>query len=218
MHALNIYVHVAAGSLALILGLIALISQKGGSRHRKSGRIFLYVLSIVILTGLVGVFVFKRHSFLLLITLLSGYVGFSGFRTLKLKSNIPQLTDILASIIALGGLGYFWIYYQQQGMFWAPVVTYSAVGALCIVLLYDWGRYAISRSFYQRHQLWQYEHIYKMISAFSALLSAFAGTVLPNLQPHSQYLPSVVGVWLIIGWIVKTYRAQKPSRTLAGTE
>ncbi|MEO1450902.1 MAG: hypothetical protein AAFV07_15340, partial [Bacteroidota bacterium] len=93
-----------------------------------------------------------------------------------------------------------------------PVVTYSAIGALLIVVLWDWGRYFIPSTKYRQNRLWLYEHIYKMISAFTALLSAFFGTVLPSLQPHSQYLPSVFGVLLILVWWGITKKRSAPNR------
>ena len=40
-----------------------------------------------------------------------------------------------------------------------------------------------------------------MTSAFAALLSAFTGTVLDEFQPHSQYLPSVLGMLIIFGFV-----------------
>jgi hypothetical protein len=65
-------------------------------------------------------------------------------------------------------------------------------------------RYFIPKAKYQK--LWFYEHIYKMIGAFTALLSAFSGTVLYAYQPYSQILPSVFGTLLQIGFITYYYR------------
>lgn len=49
--------------------------------------------------------------------------------------------------------------------------------------------------------MWLYEHIFKMIGAFTVLLSVFTGTVFENYQPYSQFLPSVFGTLLQIGFI-----------------
>jgi uncharacterized membrane protein len=68
IHKINIAVHVAAGSSALIGGLIAIIAGKGKRLHRLAGRIFLMLMSVVIITGLIGVFVFGRNTFLLVIS------------------------------------------------------------------------------------------------------------------------------------------------------
>ncbi|MEO1260763.1 MAG: hypothetical protein AAFZ15_18335 [Bacteroidota bacterium] len=100
-------------------------------------------------------------------------------------------------------------------MIWAPVVIYSTVGALILVIVYDFFRYLIPRGLYEKDRIWIYEHIYKMTSAFAALLSAFTGTVLEEYQPHSQYLPSVLGILLIFGFMfyVRKYGLGKLPKT-----
>jgi uncharacterized membrane protein len=37
-------IHVAAGGLAIVLGAVALIAKKGGTIHRRSGRLFVYAM------------------------------------------------------------------------------------------------------------------------------------------------------------------------------
>lgn len=202
LHKSNIIIHVLTGTIALLLGLIALLSIKGGKIHIKSGRLFLMFIIIVILTGLIGVFVFGRNTFLLVITVLSGYVSFSGYRILKLKSNRPKKLDIMLALITLAVLTYFLYHLKSIGMIWSPIVIYSTVGALIFIIIYDFLRYLIPNEPYKKHRIWVYEHIYKMTSAFSALLSAFAGTVLEQYQPHSQYLPSVLGLLIVIGFMI----------------
>lgn len=206
VHKSNIIIHVLTGSIALILGLIALLSVKGSKVHNKSGIYFLRFILVVILTGMIGVFVFKRNTFLLVITVLSGYVSFSGYRILVTKSNIPKAIDIAATIISILVLSYFLYYFKSIGMIWSPIVIYSTVGALIFVIIYDLVRYLIPSKFYNRNRIWLYEHIYKMTSAFSALLAAFVGTVFEEYQPHSQYLPSALGMLIIFGFMVYTYK------------
>lgn len=208
-HNSNIVIHVVAGSIALILGLIALISKKGGRLHTKSGNYFLILLIAVVLTGLIGVFIFKRNTFLLIITVLSAYYGFSGYRTLQTKSNKASLIDIAVAVISLASVAYFLYYFKSMGMYWSPVIVYSTVGALLMVVAYDFIRYLIPKKTYKN--MWLYEHIFKMIGAFTALLSAFSGTVLADYQPSSQFLPSVFGTLLQIGFIVHSVRKHRKS-------
>jgi hypothetical protein len=207
LHKTNIIIHILAGSIALILGVIALIAQKGGKSHRKSGDLFLILLIVVIATGLVGVFIFGRNTFLLVITVLSGYFGFSGYRVLQTKSNRPRFIDISVALAALLAVSYFLYYFKSIGMIWSPVIIYSTVGTLLLVITYDFLRYLIPSSHYK--MLWLYEHIFKMIGAFTALLSAFSGTVFSNYQPYSQFLPSVFGTILQISFIIYYYRKNK---------
>ena len=206
LHNSNILIHVIAGSIALLLGILALTSNKGGKWHKKSGNYFLLLLIIVVLTGLMGVFIFKRNTFLLIITVLSAYYGFSGYRVLQAKSNSPQFIDIAVAIVSLIAVSYFLYYFKTMGMYWSPIIIYSTVGALLMIVTYDFIRYLIPKKRYKN--IWLYEHIFKMIGAFTALLSAFSGTVFDNYQPYSQFLPSVFGTLLQIGFIVYYTRKQ----------
>src|SRR5688572_25522187 len=40
-------IHVAAGGLAIVLGAIALLVQKGGTVHRRSGILFVYAMLVM---------------------------------------------------------------------------------------------------------------------------------------------------------------------------
>ncbi len=207
LHNSNIFIHVISGSIALLLGIIALTTKKGGKWHKKSGNYFLTLLIIVVLTGLIGVFIFKRNTFLLIITVLSAYYGFSGYRILQTKSNSPKLIDISFAIVSLISVSYFLYYFKSIGMYWSPIIVYSTVGALLMIISYDFIRYLIPKKTYRN--MWLYEHIFKMIGAFTALLSAFSGTIFENYQPYSQFLPSVFGTLLQIGFIVYHVRKFK---------
>src|SRR5688500_15383721 len=150
LHTINILVHVFAGIIALITGFIAIGTRKGGRNHVKAGRMFLRVISLVILTGLLGVFVFQRNTFLLVITLLSGYTAYSGLRALRLHGSKPPLKDYIIPVIVLASGIYYLYYISSIGMFWQPSVTYSTLGALAFVALYDIGKLFIPASFLQR--------------------------------------------------------------------
>src|SRR5882757_2160915 len=207
IHLTNIIVHVTAGSIGLLLGIIALLTKKGGEKHKKAGRLFLMVLCVVVLTGLIGVFVFKRNTFLLVITMLSAYLGFSGYRVIQAKSNQPRALDMLVAMASLITVIYFIYYMKSIGMIWSPVIIYSTVGYLSFIIAYDFLRYLIPRDRYKN--LWLYEHILKMVSAFSGILSAFCGTVFPQYQPYSQFLPSTLGTCIAIGFMIYCYRTGK---------
>lgn len=211
LHSVNILIHVFCGTIALLLGIIVLFTKKGKRLHKKTGRIFLVFLTLVIITALIGAIVFRANSFLLVLTILSGYNGFSGFRTLKTKSNKPKLLDVWVAFLSLGIGLYFMGYMKSTELFWNPAVIYSTFGALFLVVGYDFMRYLIPSKSYEA--LWLYEHIYKMINAFTALLAAAVGTILPNYQPYSQLLPSVFGTLLVIGFIIYFYRKRNMERT-----
>lgn len=207
VHKLNIIVHVTAGSLALMVGLVAIVVNKNSRLHRRAGQVFLWLMSIVILTGLIGVFVFGRNTFLLVITVMSGYLAFSGYRAIRLKSNRFNLINLFVSLAALATVSYFLYYFKSVGMIWSPVIIYSTVGYLFFIVGYDLLRYIISSKVYG--SLWMHEHILKMVSAFTGLLSAFSGTVFPQYQPYSQFLPSISGTLVAIGFMLAVARKSR---------
>jgi len=210
LHHINIIVHVISGSLALLTAFVILVINKGRTVHRLLGKAFLVLMCITVVTGLIGVIVFGRNTFLLVITILSGYMAFSGYRAVKYKANKPRFLDIIIALLAIGSVAYFLYFFKSIGMIWSPVIIYSTVGYLIMMVIYDLARYLFSTQLYAR--LWMHEHILKMISAFSGLLSAFVGTVFSNYQPYSQFLPSILGTLIAIGFMI-TYQTGK-KRTL----
>ncbi len=207
LHLSNIIVHVISGTLALIVGFLILLKTKGTPLHRKLGYFFMYCMIIVIVTGAFGVIVFKRNLFLLLITVLAAYNTYSGFRILKEKSNRFYMKDLFAMLAALTIALVFIYYLKFIGFYWNPVVIYSGVGYLLLVVSYDIFRYFIPASRYGN--LWRYEHSSKMISAMGALLSAFIGTILPDFKPYSQILPSLFMTLVMIFFNIKIYAGLK---------
>jgi len=204
-HTINIVTHVTAGLLSLMLGFGALLVVKGGAKHLLFGKYFIRLVAVVILTGLVGVFVYQRNTFLLVITLLSGYTCFSGVRAIRLRGQMPKLLDYVAPFLVSSSAIYYLYYIQSIGMYWAPTVTYSTMSALFMVTLYDLSKIFMTQSFLLKAYL--YEHVYKMVSSFIALASAFSGTVFPQYQPYSQLLPSVFGLIYIIATFIRlSYR------------
>lgn len=213
LHSINILIHVICGLIALLLGIVILVAKKGNKTHIKFGRIFLVFLAVVICTGLVGAIVFRGNPYLLVLTILAGYNGFSGFRTMKTKSNKPKLLDVSVALLSLGIGLCFMDYLKSTELFWNPTVIYSTFGALFLIVGYDLIRYLIPSKSYKA--LWLYEHIYKMINAFTALLAAAVGTMLPNYKPYSQLLPSIFGTLLVIGFMVYFYRKRNVRQTSA---
>lgn len=210
LHQTNIFIHIIAGSLALCLGLMTAIFYKKKRWHVKFGWWFVWMMSLVVVTGLTGIFVFNRNSFLLVITLLSGYNCFSGIRAVRLKGNKPRLIDLMMplAIIAVGGRYLYSL--QSSGLYWSPVVVYSTLGALLLVTAYDLSKNWQSNI--ARKKAVYYEHAYKMISALSGLASAFAGTVFPQYHPYSQFLPSVLGLCWILAIFIRLNNDSKLQR------
>lgn len=208
MHTINLIIHVLAGLLALITGFFAIFTIKSDDKHIQYGRFFLKTMAIVTVTALIGIFAFNGNTFLLVITLLSGYNAYSGWGVMKMKNQKLTLLDYIIPLIVLSSGVYYIYYIRSIGLYWSPVIIYSTLSALSLVTLYDLSKFFIPAEVLRKTMI--YEHIYKMSSSLSGITSAFVGTVLPQFQPYSQILPSIFGLlFIMITFIYQAKMAQK---------
>ena len=197
LHDLNILIHVLFGTLAFFIGLAPYFTKKGGKYHVLYGRLFLGLIAIVILTALNGVLFFRDRPFLTIVTLLSLYTSYSGYRVLKTKEKGFALQDFAMMMLVMGMSIYFVIHFQTANIVWDAAVVYYLLGYVFLLVGFDIIRYFFP-SLIRIKRFWLYEHIYKMTGAFSALLSAGAGTVLTGYEPYNQIIPaSISTIWLV---------------------
>ena len=215
LHWLNLVVHIVFGTAALGLGLVAICSPKGGRVHRRAGMLFLYAYLVVIATALIGLLVFDFRSFLLVVTILSFYDVFAGYRALQLRGARPELVDRLAAVVGLLAPPVFIAAMRLLQQPWSPVLTWSILGGLVAISAYDLLRIVLPMAWLRR--VWVQEHLFKMMGAYIAITSAFAGTVFQRWMPWSAIVPSVLGLSVSVGFILAGPRAwrQKPK---AGAE
>jgi uncharacterized membrane protein len=199
-HTLNVWTHVAFGTMALVLGLVPLLVRKGGPAHVRAGRWFLACLAAVLATAVLGVVVFAFRAFLAVITLLTAYEAYSGWRAMRNKGSGPQLQDGVVAGLALVAALLFVGYIRSVAFPWSGAVVYSTLGALVTVAVYDLARFRFPARWLAR--TWFPEHVVKMLGAYSGVVSAFAGTVLPSWQPYSQLAPSVLAFVAMGGFLL----------------
>src|ERR1700712_1982907 len=122
IHTFNILLHVIAGTIALIIGTIAICFYRRPKIHRLLGKIFLWLLIVVVASGFFGWLFFRSDPFLLMLTLISGYVGFAGWRVIRLRIRRPPFSDgIMALVILSIAIAYLhWL--PREGGSWSPVV------------------------------------------------------------------------------------------------
>ena len=212
LHTVNIVVHVIFGTIGLLIGLVALFYQNNPQRHVRFGRYFLYILTVVIVTAFIGILFFRSNPFLLMLTLLGGYVGYSGYRAVRLRERRSSLVDLLLALSVLMAGGLYLRSMQVAGGNWSPAVIYPTLSALVLVAGYDVLKHIWL--FQRLRTWWLYEHIYKMMSAYNAIASAFAGTVLPQYKPYSQILPTIICLSIIAYFIWKRTRGRQKAAIL----
>ncbi len=197
LHQVNIFVHVLAGIVGIFIAIVPYVSKKGGTVHRKYGRVFLWLMAIVIITALNGVLIFVDRPFLTVVTLLSFYSAYSGFRVLKTKEKGFEWIDFAVMVLVLAVAFGFLFGMSNANVLWHSSVVYYMLGYVIALVGFDALRFFWPKLI-SNPKFWLYEHIYKITGAFGALISAGAGTVFAAFEPYNQILPaSFTTLWLV---------------------
>lgn len=197
LQSINIFIHILFGIIAIFIGLAPYFTEKGGANHRLFGRIFLGLMAIVIITALNGVIFFRDRPFLTIVTLLSFYTSYSGYRVLKTKEAGFMLQDFVVMLLVIGMALYFVAHFKTANILWHASVVYYLLGYVFVIVGFDIIRYFFP-SLIQIKGFWLYEHIYKMTASFSALISAGLGTVFAAYEPYNQIIPAIFSTILLI--------------------
>jgi hypothetical protein len=197
LHHINIIIHVAAAIAAIGIGILAYVTRKGSNAHVRVGRIFLFFMSIVIITALNGVFFFIDRPFLTVVTFQSFYLSFSGYRVLKVRHTGLRWYDLAVMLLVLSVAAGFILNTYTANVVWNKAVVYYLLSYLLLIVLFDLLRYFLPQLI-THQKFWLYEHIFKMTGAFVALASAGMGTVMVSWEPYNQIVPSILGsLWLV---------------------
>lgn len=202
VHQANLLLHVLAGTLAMGFGFWILRLPKGDARHRRLGRWFALATLAVCLFAALGLIAFRFMPLFAVLTVLVSYLALSGWRNARTQAQGPQALDAVLTALAAGlvlGLA-------VGGVFGDPVAK-ASLGAVALILVYDTLRWAFPRHWHAR--LWRYEHLYRMVSASFAMVSALVGNVVRVGQPWSQLLPSVLGLVVIAFEARRVWRAER---------
>ena len=81
--------HIAAGSIALLAAVLALVTAKGGTNHVRVGRVYALGMTVIFLTAL-PLAMLGANIFLLLIAVFSFYLVFAGWRFARNRRGRPQ--------------------------------------------------------------------------------------------------------------------------------
>lgn len=198
----TLWLHIAAGAVAVLAGLGALSTTKGGLRHRQAGKLFLVAMAVVVGT-VFALLVFNRTTFRIILTLVaifSGYFAFSGYRVLSRKRPADTATGVdwaatglvFLACLGLGGWGGRWILSGQS--FGTVMLVFGSIGVV-FATLDAW-------TFYRgRSGEWLVTHLQRMIAAFISTVSAVSAVNLtPVLGIWAWLWPTIIGVPLIIYW------------------
>ena len=211
-------IHVAAGVISLVTGLISILSLKGSKVHKKSGKIYFYSMTIVFVTAII-IASYRFNRFLFLIAFLSYYSVFAGVRKLRLKNlhknQKPKWFDWTAGIfngianLFFIGLG---IYYSiENGFFSGGALLSVGFGIGGLLISYVNLKPFIIKPNKSYH--WYLSHIGNMFGGYIATSTAFLSTLISKYEIMNPFLgfalPSIIGVPLLIYWMNKTEKSFK---------
>lgn len=193
--------HVVAGFVALIAGLGAFATTKGGRRHRQFGRVYVAAMAVVSGTAL-ALFpmdpAFDRQ-FLALVAVFSFYFAFSGYRVLSRKrpTDDPGMVD-WAGVglfgLASAGLVVMGVVQYLDGVDFATVIlVFGGIGTVFAVTDVRKFRTESERG------AWVREHLTRMGAGYIATVTAFSSVNFVFLPSVARWLwPTVLGTPLLL--------------------
>ena len=205
-------VHIAAGVAALVTGVIAVVTRKGGRRHRRSGRFYVRAMGVVVVTAM-PIALANADFFLFTIAIFSGYLVFTGDRVLSRKRPEPGVADTVDWVghgtMVVAGIGMVGVGIRNvlRGVDLGPVlIVFGLIGGLLAVReLYEIVHPPADA------MAWFYRHLGFMSGGFIATVTASATVNLWMLPPLARWLgPTAIGVPLII------YATRKYEREFSG--
>jgi len=212
LHSVNLITHVAAGITALVVGVFAFASRKGGKVHLLSGKIYVIAMLLVVLSSFM-LSLIHYNPFLFMVGIFTLYMTITGYRGLvkkRQKIQKARLADwvligcsaVMAGIMTVKSISQ--VNSSQQG-FLPVVLTFS--GILSIFIVTDLSIY-LGRKIMTAND-WLLYHIGRISGAYIATFTAFLVT---NVQTDPVYIawlmPTVVGT-AMISYFKKMYRTKK---------
>lgn len=207
-----LFAHIAAGSTALLTGLIALILKKKRGAHSKVGYVFQICMLIVALSAFVMAILHTSY-FLFVVGVFSFYLTFTGYRSIIFMRSItkPNWLDKAAMILSGGLMLAVTIKFLSQ-------TAFSLTGFSTIILVFDLIMMRLiieDLSIFKAKKVitkndWLVKHITRMIPAYIATTTAFLVVNVNYKYPVVIWLaPTVLFVPVIIYYVKKYKKTPK---------
>jgi len=200
--------HIACGLVAVVAGCLPIVTRKGSRLHRVSGWIFTGLMGMLLVCAWVMT-ALHFNAYFAALTATATITVFSGVRVLKRKrpdlrrADRARAIDWVLTLIVVG-VGLWVLVLILLGRAGAnPAVAAALVYGALTYGGWDLWRFARPTAWPFFPDLWTYEHLVKMLSAYGAVMSAFSGNFLTFLPtPWSQLWPTLVFQSLAMIWIL----------------
>lgn len=202
-------IHIAGGSAGLIAGLINIIQNKGGKRHKLIGRVFYFSMLMAGFSSLV-LSCLHPNYFLFMVGLFTLYMVGSGQRYLKHEKietqGIDKIDWVISTIMLIVGLLFaglgIWTLVKTN-LFGLVFLAFGSLGLLFV--LQDFLNFNKKSSI---KNYWLVGHLQRMTGAFIASITAFLvvnNKYFPDSIPGFVYwlLPTITLTPLIVKWSKK---------------
>ena len=222
IYPLLLAVHIIAGLAAVLIGIAPVLTRKGSRLHRLTGRAFA-VLMAVLLAAAWAMTAIRMNAYLLALSASATLTLFSGLRVLGRKRPDLRRSDRATTLdwivtVALASVGAMVLGLLLNGRGSGPsAVAVALVYATFSMGGWDLWRFARPTDWPFSPELWRYEHLWKMLGAYSAVLSAFSGNFLRFVPaPWSALWPTLLFQTLTVIWIaVLVVQSRRRLRTAA---
>jgi len=200
--------HIIGGFIALVSGLIAMLTRKGGRLHRLNGKIYFGGMTAVFISAVI-LSVAHHLPFLLMVGFFSYYMVVRGYRILHLKKlgrgQVPGVLDWAIVVIAGGFILYLSVggiikSVAGVGLGYAGIV-FGVIG--CSFLVGDIRKF---RKPPTEKMHWWFTHIAAMCGGYIATVTAF---VVVNVQMNPGWVPWLLPTAIGTPLIMRTTRKYK---------
>lgn len=204
---LVLWLHIGAGFIAFFVAPVALATRKGGTTHRKWGKIYFWAMTVSVLSSLL-VAAYRPNVFLFLIGIFSFYLAFTGYRALRRKRPLDGQSattfDWAVASLTLAASLYMIaqgsINLSTFGLRLNPVlILFGVLGVLASGNdLYKFVRFSSDGN------AWYFDHMSGMVASYIAAVSAFSVVNFTFLPPLVRWLwPTVIGGSLLTYFITR---------------
>ena len=201
-------VHIVSGSVALLTAAIALVTQKGGTKHIRAGRVYATSMTLVFLTAVPLAFL-GSDVFLLLIAVFSFYLVFAGWRFASNYTGSPHIVDWAAigamGLTGLGMWGYAVVLMRGGSSQW---ITMALFGLIALALSLADVRFYLAANVRSARRIAR--HLTNMMAGTIATITA---VVVVNVDTNPVWLgwimPTLLITPLIVWWNIRIARQRR---------